>query len=239
MKRIILLILTLFALAGCVNYDEELWLNRDGSGRARLRLVHRSPYENPEEIVRKAALPGISLHGYDIQRRGADAIYTIDFKFKNVEAFNNVNDQLSAADFWGKITLNKEPGRRITFKRRISLGSQESDDDFENIFSKMQTDSLVWRYKLHVPWKIVSSNAAPENIDTKNRTISWSFDTRSMWNKTELMTVELKKDFPWILVVVGAIVFILAVFLVHWLFRFARKSHLIERLKHHEDKIEN
>ncbi|MCK9308710.1 MAG: hypothetical protein PHH43_02115 [Candidatus Cloacimonetes bacterium] len=235
MKRIILLMLTLFVLAGCVNYDEELWLNRDGSGRAKLRLVHRSPYENPEEIVRKAALPGISLHGYDIQRSGADAIYTIEFKFKNMEAFNNVNDQLSAADFWGKITLNKEPGRRITFKRRISLGSQESDDDFENIFSKMQTEHPVWNYRLHVPWKIISSNASPNNVDVKNRTISWSFDTANMWNKTELMTVEMKKDFPWILIVVGVIVLVLAGFLVHWLFRFARKSHLIDRLTHHTE----
>ncbi len=235
MKRLALLILSLFALAGCVHYDEELWLNRDGSGRAKLRLIHRSPYENPEEIMRKASLPGINLQRYDIQRRGADAIYTIEFKFKSVEAFNNVNDQLGAADFWGKITLNKEPGRRITFKRRISLGSPESDDDFENIFSRMQTENPVWNYKLHVPWKIVSTNAAPGNTDLKNRTISWSFDTGAMWNQNGMMTVELKKGFPWLLVLIGIIVFTLAGFLVHWLFRFAKKSHLIERLTHHSE----
>lgn len=236
MKRLALLLMTLFVLAGCVQYDEELWLNHDGSGRAKLRLVHRSPYENPEEIMRKASLPGISLQTYDIQRKGADAIYTIEFKFKSVEAFNNVNDQLGAADFWGKITLNKEPGRRITFKRRIALGSQEADDDFENIFSSMQTESMVWNYKLHVPWKIISSNALPENVDAKNRTISWSFDTRKMWNKNEMMTVELEKGFPWMLIVIGFIVLVLGGFLVHWLFRFAKKSHLIERLTHHSEE---
>jgi hypothetical protein len=236
MKRLALLLMTLFVLAGCVQYDEELWLNHDGSGRAKLRLVHRSPYENPEEIMRKASLPGISLQTYDIQRKGVDAIYTIEFKFKSVEAFNNVNDQLGAADFWGKITLNKEPGRRITFKRRIALGSQEADDDFENIFSSMQTESMVWNYKLHVPWKIISSNALPENVDAKNRTISWSFDTRKMWNKNEMMTVELEKGFPWMLIVIGFIVLVLGGFLVHWLFRFAKKSHLIERLTHHSEE---
>lgn len=235
MKRLALLLLTLFVLAGCVHYDEELWLNRDGSGRAKLRVVHRSPYENPEEIMRKAALPGISLQNYNIERRGADVIYTISFKFKSVEAFNNVNDQLGAADFWGKITLNKEPGRRITFKRRISLGSQESDDDFENIFSKLQTENPTWTYKLHVPWKIISSNALPENVNMQSRTLSWSFNTNNMWNKQELMTVELRKGFPWMLVVIGFIFFVLLAFLIHWLFRFARKSHLIDRLKHHEE----
>lgn len=235
MKRLTMLVLSLLVLAGCVNYEEELWLNRDGSGRAKLRLLHRSPYENPEEILRKAALPGISLQKYDIQRQGADAVYTIEFKFKSIEAFNNVNDQLGTADFWGKITLNKEPGRRITFKRRIALGSPDSDDEFENIYSRMQTESRVWSYKLHVPWKIVTSNAAPENIDHKTRTISWSFDTNEMWNKHEYMTVELKKSFPWMLVLIGGVVLALTVFLVHWLFRFARKSHLIERLTHHPE----
>ncbi len=113
MKRLMICILALFALFGCVHYDEELWLHRDGSGRAMLRLIHRSPYENPEEILRKAELPGISLQGYNVQRNGQDVIYDIVFKFKSIEAFNNVNDQLGSADFWGKITLNKESGRAL------------------------------------------------------------------------------------------------------------------------------
>ncbi|MDD4309543.1 MAG: hypothetical protein PHO32_04120 [Candidatus Cloacimonetes bacterium] len=236
MKRLALLLLTLFVLAGCVHYDEELWLNHDGSGRAKLRVTHRSPYENPEEIIRKASLPGISLQNYNVIRKGADAIYSIEFKFKSVEAFNNVNDQLGAADFWGKITLNKEQGRRITFKRRIALGSQESDDDFENIFSRMQTESPVWKYKIHMPWKIVSTNAKPENVDIATNTISWSFDTNAMWNKYELMTVEMEKSFPWMLIVIGGIVLVLTVAIVYWLFRIAKKSHLIERLMHHSEE---
>ena len=108
MKRLVILLLALLLLAGCVQYDEELWINRNGSGHATIRVVHRSPYENPEEIMRKAALPGINLQSYDIHRKGPDVIYTIHFKFKSIDAFNNINDQLGAADFWGKITLNKE-----------------------------------------------------------------------------------------------------------------------------------
>jgi len=232
MKRLSLALLALIVLAGCVQYDEELWLNRDGSGKAKIRLVHRSPYENPEEIMRKASLPGISLQNYDIRRNGADVIYSIQFKFKNVDAFNNVNDQLGAADFWGKITLNKEPGRRITFKRRIALGNQEGEDDFERLFSQMQKHAPVWNYKLHVPWEIVSSNALPENVDKAAGTIFWSFDTGKMWHKQEVMSVELRKGFPWMLVVIGVIVLALLGFLIHWMFRFARKSHFMERIRH-------
>ena len=235
MKRLMILLLALFALAGCVHYDEELWLHRDGSGKAKLRLVHRSPYENPEEILRKADLPGIALESYNVQRRDQDVIYDIVFKFKSVEAFNNVNDQLSAADFWGKITLNKEPGRRITFKRRIALGSQEEADDLEAYFSQMQQDHAVWNYKLHAPWKIISTNAEPENVDRKGKTISWSYDTEQMWNSHEYMTVEFRKDLPWFVFVIGIIVALMITYVVLWLLKITKRSYLLERIKHHSD----
>lgn len=232
MKRLVISILAVFALFGCVHYDEELWLHRDGSGKAKLRLIHRSPYENPEEILRKAELPGISLQSYKVQRREQDVIYDIVFKFKSMEAFNNVNDQLSSADFWGKITLNKEPGRRITFKRRISLGSQEEADDLEAYFSQMQTEHGVWTYKLHAPWKIISTNAKPANVDVKHKTITWTYDTHQMWNTHEYMTVEWRKELPWFVFVLGFVAAILIVFMILWLFKIGKRSHLLERTGH-------
>ena len=237
MKRLVILLLALLLLAGCVQYDEELWINRNGSGQAIIRVVHRSPYENPEEIMRKAALPGINLQSYDIHRKGPDVIYTIHFKFKSIDAFNNINDQLGAADFWGKITLNKEPGRRITFKRRIALGTQEQEEekDINDILSMLQPENPVWTYKVHLPWKIISTNALPENVDRENGTVSWSFDTRKMWHQQELMTVELQKEFPWFLVVIGIVIVVLLIFLIHWMFRFPKKSHWRERIKQSEN----
>jgi len=69
-------------------------------------------------------------------------------------------------------------------------------------------------------------------VDLSSGTISWSFDTGQMWNRQEVMSVELRKGFPWLLVIIGAIFFALLAVLVHWMFRFARKSHFIERIRH-------
>ncbi|MCB5259344.1 MAG: hypothetical protein PHY41_03545 [Candidatus Cloacimonetes bacterium] len=233
MKRLAISILAMILLFGCVHYQEELWLHRDGSGKAKLRLINRSPYENTEEILRKADLPGISLESYNVSRQGPDVIYDIVFKFNNIEAFNNVNDQLGAADFWGKITLNKEHGRRITFKRRIALGSQENDDELESFFSQIQGEYPTWSYKLHVPWKITNSNAAPENVDIKGKTITWNYNTAKMWNNYEYMSAEFRKELPWFVFVIAFISLILIVFVMFWLFRISKKSHLIDRVKHH------
>ncbi|MDD3535808.1 MAG: hypothetical protein PHC50_06680 [Candidatus Cloacimonetes bacterium] len=226
MKRLVMCILAMLLLAGCVHYDEELWLNRDGSGRAKLRIIHRSQYENPEEILRKGNLPGISLVNYKVQRKNQDVIYDIVFKFKNIEAFNNVNDQLGSADFWGKITLNKEPGRRITFKRRISLGSQESDDELESFFSQLQSEQGIWTYRLHAPWKVITTNASKRS----NKTLIWSYDTSKMWNRQELMTVEYRKALPWFVFVIALIAAALVGILINWLFKIAKRSYLLERL---------
>jgi hypothetical protein len=233
MKRLAICILAMLSLFGCVHYEEELWLHRDGSGKAKMRLINRSPYENTEEILRKGNLPGITLESYKVQRQGQDVIYDIVFKFKSVEAFNNVNDQLGAADFWGKITLNKEPGRRITFKRRIALGSQEDDDDLESYFSQIQGTHPVWRYKLHAPWKIVDTNAIHSNVDIKGKTLTWTYDTAKMWNTHEFMTAEFRKELPWFVFVIGFIGLVLIAFVVFWLYRISRRSHLLERMKHH------
>jgi uncharacterized membrane protein len=72
-------------------------------------------------------------------------------------------------------------------------------------------------------------------VDRENGTVTWSFDTRKMWHKQELMTVELQKDFPWFLLVIGAVIVVLLIFLIHWMFRFPKKSHWRERLKHSEN----
>ena len=228
MKRLGLCIFLLLILAGCVHYDEELWLNRDGSGRAKLRIIHRSPYDNPEEILRKASLPGISLISYKLQRKDQDVIYDITFKFKNIEAFNNVNDQLGSADFWGKITLNKEPGRKITFKRRISLGSQEDEDELETFFSQSQSEHGTWSYTLHAPWRIIHSNAS----SSRGKSLTWSYDSSEMWNKHEFMTVEFRKELPWFVFLIGIVIALLIAFIIHWLLKIAKRSYLLEKIKH-------
>jgi hypothetical protein len=98
-KHILIIAILLLTLFGCVHYEEELWLNRDGSGKAKLVLIHRSANENPDEILKKAELNGIHLQSYSIKRNGPNVIYNVQFKFDSIEAFNNVNDQVGNADF--------------------------------------------------------------------------------------------------------------------------------------------
>lgn len=238
MKRMIILSAILVILCGCVHYDEELWLNRDGSGKAKIVVIHKSNYENSEDILRKDELKGIHLQDYSIKRNGPYVIYSIRFKFDSVEAFNNVNDQVENNDFWGRITLNKEKGRRISFKRSISLGDQKDEEDLlEAIIRQQTTEYPKWNYRIHLPWKVLSTNGT--YVDETKRVLSWTYDTKQLWNRTEVMSVEMEKGFPWLILVLGIIILSLLLALLFWLLKIARKSHLLDWMHHQNEHKPN
>lgn len=281
MKRSLpLLVLTalLLLLSGCVEYDEELWLNSNGSGRARMRLVHQSYYANTQEIMNKLDKPGIHLENITRKQSGPKMIYEVELKFDSIEAFNSVNDQLWSADFWGNITIAKNAKGNIEFKRLISLGSQNAapegtgfpgepgeydaagedssmfdsddnlvyDEDYINslpddndilqgIYMQQQTEHPMWTYKLHLPWKIIHAGDNSQSIDHANRVVTWKFDTLNMWNKKELMTVEMKKGLNWMLYALIGLVGTLVLVFVIWMIRINRRSYLQDAIKHQQE----
>ena len=247
-----LLIIMLFLLVGCVEYNEEMWLNPDGSGKVSLRLVHRSNYANTQEIVRKSELPGIHLISSQVQKNGPFMVYKVTFKFDNIESFNRISEEPTPVDFLGQISINKNSEGHLVYKRRISLGGSEilepgtesdsidinllsdPDDILASIYKKQQKDYPKWNYTIHLPWKIISASTTADKIDYKNKTVSWEFDTEQMWNKSELMTVEMKKGISWIVWVIIALAVLLLAFFINWLIKIRHRSHLQEAIEHNQ-----
>lgn len=268
MKRLLpLLAALLLLLSGCVEYDEELWLNSDGSGRAKLRLIHHSPYSNFREVRRMMETPGIHERGSQVKQSGSDMIYEVDFDFDSIEAFNNLNEEFYAAYFWEQVSLGKTANGNIVFKRWIALGNQQGppadssyagaegdssfvyDEDYINSLpdefdilqgymqqQAEQSGNSEWRYKLHVPWKIIHAGDNAENIDHANKTVSWKFDRQQMWNQQILMTVEMKKGISWIVYALIGLAGALVIFFIFWMIRINRRSHLHEAIKHRRER---
>lgn len=251
-KMLPLLIIMLFLLVGCVEYNEEMWLNPDGSGKVSLRLVHRSNYANTQEIMRKSELPGIHLISSQVQKNGPFMVYKVTFKFDNIESFNRISEEPTPVDFLGQISINKNSEGHLVYKRRISLGGSEilepgtesdsidinllsdPDDILASIYKKQQKDYPKWNYTIHLPWKIISASTTADKIDYKNKTVSWEFDTEQMWNKSELMTVEMKKRISWIVWVIIALAVLLLAFFINWLVKIRHRSHLQEAIEHNQ-----
>jgi hypothetical protein len=209
MKRLIMLGLLVILLAGCVDYDEELWLNKKGSGRAKMVIGVLTNYANNQEINRYNSMPGIHLISKSIYRKKSFTYYKIEFKFDTLDAFNNLNRQISNADCFGRIVLLQQKDGTILMQRRIALGSSEGDDEIEQLIFTHTQENLKWHYKMHLPWKIIKANADPAKIDYKTNTVEWTYQTSYLWNKHQVMEVRMKKSLPWktiLLIGIGVIV---------------------------------
>lgn len=217
--------LLLVMLSGCVDYSEELWLNKDGSGKVQMVIGALTSYENKEEINRYLNQPGISLISKSVYRKDNYTYYRLYFRFNSLEAFNNLNDQVSNADFFGRISLNKEDDGTITMKRRISLGGlTEGEDEIEQLILQLPQENLKWRYKMHLPWKIVKSNAASENIDFQANTVSWDYQASFLWNKTQTMTVTMQPPSPILAIVLILLALIIIIVTLFWWRRYLKKQ---------------
>ena len=225
MKRLALLGMLLLLLAGCVDYNEELWLNKDGSGRVKMTIGVLTNYLNQQEINRYTSQPGITLISKSVYRKQNYTYYNLEFRFASLEAFNKVGDEISNADFLGKITLTKEKDGSVTILRRIALGSTPGDDDeIEQLILSHPQDNLKWRYKLHLPWNIVKTNAATVNTDMTTNTVSWIYQTSYLWNKSQEMAVIMKNPHQLLPVIIAGLAILLLVFSFVWWSRSRHKS---------------
>lgn len=224
MKRLILLGLIVLLLAGCVDYTEEMWLNKDGSGRAKMTIGVLTNYSNNQEINRYNDIPGIHLISKSVYRKKNYTYYDLEFKFDSLSAFNSLNDHITNADFFGKITMEKDKDGSILMQRRIALGSYEGQDEIEQLIFTQPQSKLNWHYKLHLPWNIEKANASPSNIDYKNKTVDWTYQTSFLWNKSQIMQVKMQKPLPWLsylLIALGVVVVLISLL---WWRRHIRKQ---------------
>ena len=226
MKRLTVLALLVLLLAGCVGYNEELWLNKDGSGRVRMVIGVLTTYKNTQEINRYTDLPGINLISRSVYRKKNYTYYNVYLSFNSLEAFNSLNDQVSNTDFFGKLSLVKNKDGTVTMNRRIALGSPSAEEDeIEQLIQSHPHENLNWRYTIHLPYKIVDSNAETSNVDLDKRIITWVYQTKYLWNKSQTMTVTMKPAFPWLAVVLIGIGFLLVLISLIWWRRHIRKMH--------------
>ena len=223
MKRLILLGLLVVLFAGCVDYNEELWLNKDGSGRVKMIIGVLTNYANNQEINRYNSMPGIHLISKSVYRKKNYTYYKLEFTFDSLESFNNLNNQISNADCFGRITMIKDKDGSILLKRRIALGSSEGGDEIEELIFTQPQDNLKWKYKMHLPWKIIKANAAPANIDYKTNTVDWTYQTSFLWNKSQIMQVRMKKAHSLTAYLLIALVGIIIIVSLLWWRKHLRK----------------
>jgi len=213
-------------MLGCIQYDEEMWLNRDGSGHVNMHITIASNYQNSETINKYTSIPGIHLLTYKTYRNAGNTYYDIQMKFDDLKSYNALNDQDALAHFIGKSEIIKGKRGLLTFRRVISLGSTElnDEDQMADLFQTIFTVNRNWTYVLHLPYSVVTANTAPANIDYKNNTVKWNYEVAYLWNKDQTMEATMDRKIPFLLFYIGLPALILLVLIILW------------RVSHHKKK---
>lgn len=175
-----------FWVAGCFEYEEELIINRDGSGTLTVHYskwkdvqIDDDRYDFPEdedeirnEIEEKWTCKRVKL--VDLQVRDRDKSQDVDFtlQFKDVRDLNEV-EQFAESE------IEFNPGRHCRFQRVIYA---EGDWNFKNsstfeqviksIIEESVLDKLKFRFEVKMPQKINKNNA---NWIRNERNAVWKF----------------------------------------------------------------
>ncbi len=194
----------LILLAGCINYDQELTLNPDGSG---FIMVHynsaaQSPPGTGEKKGGEAELnlgqaPKLSFTEAEILKEYEGAPFKVrDIK---IEAKDNVPNATYFIDFQKVADLNGKgvfalEGDKL--KQTFALDDVGGNKVFKQLVAlKMEVEdpstlsSYKFTYKLTVPGDIIETNGTKGE---DGKTVKWEYTLDKLINKDTEMTVTYK-----------------------------------------------
>ena len=193
----------IFLITGCFEYEEELVLNRDGSGTL---LVHYSKYKDVDinndsfdlpdeedeirqEIEEKWTSGNVELIGLEIREAEKSQEVTFTLEFDDIRDLNDV-EQFAESE------INFEPGRSCSYQRVITTDSDyDLDDDstFEEILGSIIEETILdkikFRFEIQMPYKIDDNNA---NWVRDEQNAVWRFTATDLVKDDIRMIVKCK-----------------------------------------------
>ena len=225
--RLIFILLVAGFLGGCVDYDEEMWLNGDLSGRVNMVIAVQ------EEIVKGSTgmekdlseagvrrdverLSGVKLEGFESFREGGKVVAKLRIAFDSLEKLTR--HEASAGEstplsLLGAMNL-REDGRKWILERTLTaLPETKAKSTGSDLLAKGLGSLLFSKnhltYKLHLPGEIITANS--QHLDGKERTVEWTYTLAQAMREPPVMRAEWKKAFPFLrlaaaIVAVGVVV---------------------------------
>lgn len=228
------LVLVILALTGCIEYEEEVWINADGSGKIHFEIAVPSmmaqkmtegddglaklygDLQNAKE--RFAAVDGLEAEEVKTYEKAGKVILSVRLQFDSWDRLGKLQDKpdsLRGKGVLGEVSLSEDESGNIVFKREVGVENPNAGTE-ENEMAQALVQGLLsnytWSYTLHFPATVVSANAAEEDIDRESNTVTWEFGLASITNGPVVMeaTLEPPSGVYWYLVLGVLLVLIIA-----------------------------
>lgn len=223
-------------VSSCIDGDEEVWINKDGS--ARMRAEYRVPATavsqgEAEQImgsIRKAIEkdPGMELVEYSATKSKGKRVIVVELTTTNLMKLKNMvpkegkggkpaeltEEQRVMLHVIGKISVQVE-GMDIEMRRKVKLAPLL--EKYVGKKSSIPYKTSQFRYILHLPFPVESSSAT-ETLDN-GRTLIWESRLSDYREEPLVMEFKARVPLPWWVYVAGVGIVLILVFFLFLIFR--------------------
>ena len=232
-KLLITLLLTLILFAtGCMNYKEEVWLNKNGSGKITLHFNSsvQSLIEKTSEDINTGLKTNkkLSIIDQKLISKADSSSFTITISFKEISDLDTLNDI-------GTFSFVEGKKAKPVYTRTLTNADSSSSIEKPKPGEIKELMRYKWEYIAHLPYPIDKTNA--QSLDKHSNTVSWKYNYyQILQNKRIVMTATMKKPIP--ILVLLLITVVLLVIMSSWIFvNKPRKPLPHEDFKTHEHTI--
>ncbi len=179
-------------LSSCIEYREELWLEKDNSGHLTFEIglpPHTSMNEDEIPDLSIVALCD-TVEGLEVTAHSTYMIdditwLHIDLEFDDILLLNEIENE-----WFGEITITEDnKGSRI-LKRYITMSDtiNVSSNTFGKILKNAMLGQYSWIYTMHFPDELYETNAPIARTDTLSNSAIWEYNLASLINNQKIMT---------------------------------------------------
>ncbi len=192
MKKIILisissLFVVLLALS-CINYEQEVTLNPDGSGVAKIHYWMQTGSDTgdikapvKEEDIKEeyGKVEGVKVSEIKVEDKEGNTHVYFTLNFDNLKAF--LNTELGGLD--KEASYFKEKEGKYDFLGVVKGSAEEGAEEMDD-FTKSMLGEYKFTYLFHFPGKVLETNGEIDEKDPK--TVRWEYSLAEISSKPKL-----------------------------------------------------
>jgi hypothetical protein len=220
----VLALLVFAYLAGCINYDQDVQINENGSGKlimhyslpqqltAMMAMGDQStekkednqmPFKITEDEVKKdLAAKGVKVEKFETKTEGDKNHYYVTIAFDNITDLNQTKTFAKMPFQW------KKEGSVYTFSQTLMGEKKKEGENADDAMGKQMAQAMLgnakFTYKITLPSKALPAPDTNGKIAEDGKTISWEYPlTELSGGGDKVMTAKFKSGGLPIMLIAG------------------------------------
>ena len=188
----VLIAAMILLLSSCIEYREEMWLEKDNSGRVVFELSLPQYTDIEDDEISELSIVALcdTVDGIDVTKHTTYHVEDItwihvEMDFEDIMLLNEIENK-----WFGEISISDDDDGNRTLKRYITMSDtvNVSSNKFGNLLKHAMLGQYTWIYTMHFPDELYETNAPLARTDTLTNSAMWEYNLASLINDQKIMT---------------------------------------------------